>query len=233
MSDDVECCPYQLKNKYKKFINTDNKFDTVSYTSEDKDDDNGGSRFVYWNILVAILIIIVIYGIIYTILGYMGHLNNFNSFIDGLYFSVTTITTIGFGDVTPKTTLAKIVVMTQQAVTILFFVLLCFASWRFKMGKIKMDYRIFTAGSVLHRWRFKMPILLNKIKIQGLPVSGRVNYDFVKTHISAQYGYFLNYSFLVNIFELRWMNYYFFCKTFLQLGRILYVKVDIDEMPKY
>jgi len=123
----VKCCPYQLKNKYQKFVDTDDMSSTTtSNTSEDGDDGNNGSTFVYWNLLVATLIIIAVYGIVYTILGYMGHLNGFNSFIDGLYFSMTTITTVGFGDVLPKTTLAKIVVMTQQALTILIFVLLGF-----------------------------------------------------------------------------------------------------------
>lgn len=126
MSEDMGCCPYQLKNKYRKFINTDNTFDSVSYTSEYEYDNNGVLRFVHWDLLVATIIIIAIYGIIYTILGYMGHLNNFNSFIDGFYFSMTTVTTIGFGDITPKTTLSKIVVMTQHALTILFFILLGF-----------------------------------------------------------------------------------------------------------
>lgn len=118
---DTECCPYQLKKKYSKFASTSNSPSDGTDT-----DENGKSIFVYMNLLIATLVIAVTYGIIYTILGYMGHLNNFNSFIDGFYFSMTTITTVGFGDVTPKTTIAKIVVMTQQALTILCFVLLGF-----------------------------------------------------------------------------------------------------------
>lgn len=41
-------------------------------------------------------------------------LNNKSSFIDFLYFAFTIQTTIGFGDIFPKTKIAKILIMCQQ-----------------------------------------------------------------------------------------------------------------------
>lgn len=55
---------------------------------------------------------IVLFTIIYTILYYFG--NNpmeFESNIDPLYFAVTLTSSVGFGDYTPKTNLAKAIVI--------------------------------------------------------------------------------------------------------------------------
>jgi|TARA_B110000093_G_C12551408_1_gene238017 voltage-gated potassium channel len=39
----------------------------------------------------------------------------FKSVIDPFYFSFTTMSTVGYGDISPKSDRAKLIVMTQQA----------------------------------------------------------------------------------------------------------------------
>jgi hypothetical protein len=68
--------------------------------------------------------IVIFFAIIYMIyiklnLSSSSHsdfngLNNKSSFIDFLYFAFTVQTTIGFGDIYPKTKMAKILIMSQQ-----------------------------------------------------------------------------------------------------------------------
>ena len=55
---------------------------------------------------------IIIFTIIYAILYYfVGNPMEFESDIDPLYFAVTLTSSVGFGDYTPKTTLAKFIVI--------------------------------------------------------------------------------------------------------------------------
>jgi voltage-gated potassium channel len=74
-------------------------------------------------LLIAVIIIFFIYGCIYSVLG-ENHLNNYVSVIDGFYFSMTTLSTTGYGDITPKTAIAKIIIMTQQFLTIMIMSIL-------------------------------------------------------------------------------------------------------------
>ena len=46
------------------------------------------------------------------------------SFVDGLYFSVITAATVGYGDIVPKSNAAKIIVMIEVIVSLLYVVLL-------------------------------------------------------------------------------------------------------------
>jgi hypothetical protein len=70
--------------------------------------------------LLPILIITLLYGLIYaaihradpTAFGFE------NGVIDPFYFSFTTMSSVGYGDYSPKTNTAKVVVMTQQFVLI-------------------------------------------------------------------------------------------------------------------
>ena len=73
---------------------------------------------------ITIVVGIVVYAIIYYGLS-RSHTEHFNglgkrsTFIDCLYFSTTTRSTSGYGDITPKSNLCKIVVMSQQLITII------------------------------------------------------------------------------------------------------------------
>ena len=63
---------------------------------------------------------IVAFTIIYSILFYFaGNPMEFDSDIDPLYFAVTLTSSVGFGDYTPKTPLAKIIVIIHM-LTIFF-----------------------------------------------------------------------------------------------------------------
>lgn len=74
-------------------------------------------EFRAW-LLLWIIFLVVVYGFIYTALG-SDHLNSFgDSPIDGWYFALTTSSTVGYGDITPKTPLSKLVIMTQQFLTL-------------------------------------------------------------------------------------------------------------------
>ena len=63
--------------------------------------------------IVMLILITLIFGYIYSKLDnkHFGFKEN----IDPYYFSFTTMTTVGYGDYSPKTTKSKLIVMTQQA----------------------------------------------------------------------------------------------------------------------
>lgn len=61
--------------------------------------------------MFTLLLITLIYGLIYAMKPQMY---GFKSLIDPFYFSFTTMSSVGYGDFTPKTDLAKLIVMSQQ-----------------------------------------------------------------------------------------------------------------------
>jgi voltage-gated potassium channel len=69
-------------------------------------------------LIIMFVIAYIVFGLIYTMMG-DSHFNNFTSYIDGLYLSMTTASTTGYGDITPKTNSAKFLVMSQMFVTLL------------------------------------------------------------------------------------------------------------------
>lgn len=64
----------------------------------------------------TIMIIIFAYGIAYGMMSERDF--GFKDWIDPLYFSFTTMTTVGYGDFTPKTRRAKMLVMSQQVLVL-------------------------------------------------------------------------------------------------------------------
>ena len=59
-----------------------------------------------------ILAITLVYGLLYSQMGLESF--NFKSPLDPYYFSFTTMSSVGYGDISPKTDMAKLVVMSQQ-----------------------------------------------------------------------------------------------------------------------
>lgn len=61
--------------------------------------------------MITILLITLLYGIIYAM---KPDMYGFKSPLDPFYFSFTTMSSVGYGDFSPKTDLAKMIVMSQQ-----------------------------------------------------------------------------------------------------------------------
>jgi voltage-gated potassium channel len=64
------------------------------------------------NTFLNVLVITTMYGILYSQMNPDNF--NFKSPIDPFYFAFTTMSTVGYGDISPKTDLAKLMVMSQQ-----------------------------------------------------------------------------------------------------------------------
>lgn len=60
------------------------------------------------------VLIAIAYGILYSMMRPEEF--GFTERIDPFYFSFTTMSSVGYGDIVPKTSRAKLLVMTQQAI---------------------------------------------------------------------------------------------------------------------
>ena len=72
--------------------------------------------------LLFYVIIATIYAFIYYL--YRDELNGLSkrsSFLDCWYFSFTTFSTVGYGDISPKTNIMKVIVLTQQMILLMDF----------------------------------------------------------------------------------------------------------------
>lgn len=65
-------------------------------------------------IFLNILVVTIAYGLIYSQMNPESF--GFKSSLDPFYFAFTTMSSVGYGDITPKTDTAKLMVMTQQMV---------------------------------------------------------------------------------------------------------------------
>ena len=74
------------------------------------------------HILFLYLITILIYALVYYYIN-DDHFNKALTFTDALYFSTTTMSTTGYGDLIPQTATAKYLIITQQ----LFIIIYAFA----------------------------------------------------------------------------------------------------------
>lgn len=76
------------------------------------------------NAVFILIIIIVIYVVIYATLFYINknHFQGIHTFIDILYFTTTTQSTLGYGDMTAKSQLAKFIVICQSMTILLFLI---------------------------------------------------------------------------------------------------------------
>lgn len=69
--------------------------------------------------LPAVFIITFVFGILYSLLDRISNKSfGFKTLLDPFYFSFTTMSTVGYGDFTPKTDMAKMLVMVQQGILI-------------------------------------------------------------------------------------------------------------------
>ncbi len=85
------------------------------------------NRYIGKHLIVAVLIVIVIFILINSFLMYhvdtIGAFNNkkgtkMDAFVDGIYFTSTTMSTVGYGDITPQTKSAKIFTTCMQVVVL-------------------------------------------------------------------------------------------------------------------
>ena len=63
---------------------------------------------------ISSIIVVAFYGILYSL--FEPEEFGFKSKLDPFYFSLTTMSTAGYGDYFPRTDRAKLVTMTQQAI---------------------------------------------------------------------------------------------------------------------
>lgn len=68
------------------------------------------------NRVIDILLITLFYGIIYSLFNPADF--GFKTSLDPFYYATTTASSVGYGDFTPKTDFAKLVVMSQQLLII-------------------------------------------------------------------------------------------------------------------
>ena len=71
--------------------------------------------------IIAYVILILIFALTYNFMPSQSfHINSDNfSFIDWLYFSVVTITTLGYGEITPAVSVSKILVVSESLLGLL------------------------------------------------------------------------------------------------------------------
>lgn len=67
------------------------------------------------NSFYVFIVVTMMYGFIYSL---MPDSFGFESVLDPYYFSFTTMSTVGYGDFSPKTTFSKMLVMSQQTILI-------------------------------------------------------------------------------------------------------------------
>ena len=66
---------------------------------------------------VSAIFITLIYGLLYSVMKPEEF--GFTELIDPFYFSFTTMSSVGYGDFSPKTVRAKLVAMSQQALLLI------------------------------------------------------------------------------------------------------------------
>jgi voltage-gated potassium channel len=74
---------------------------------------------MYKNKIIMLFLILILFTVlIYIFLN--GQYSNCNTFIDHLYFSITTFTFVGYGDIVPITQIAKLI--TNAFMLLIFYI---------------------------------------------------------------------------------------------------------------
>ena len=84
---------------------------------------------------------------IFSIIYYIGGLTSSNSFLDNLYFSLITQTTISYGDILPKPVLGRFIA-SMQAIIGMFYTSIFIAILLYKLIKISPNVMIFEKYAV-------------------------------------------------------------------------------------
>ena len=71
------------------------------------------------NKIIILFSILILFTVLIYIFFY-GHYSNCNTFIDHLYFSITTFTFVGYGDIVPITQIAKL--LTNAFMLLIFYI---------------------------------------------------------------------------------------------------------------
>ena len=71
---------------------------------------------LFFEHLFILLGLTVVYGFLYSL--FPSDEFGFKDKLDPYYYSFTTLSTVGYGEITPKTTRAKLLTMTQQIFTL-------------------------------------------------------------------------------------------------------------------
>lgn len=71
------------------------------------------------NLLKLYIFTIIFYSLIYYNMG-KKHIQSNGTYVDSLYFSTTIMATVGFGDIVPISNIGKLIVMSQQLITIIY-----------------------------------------------------------------------------------------------------------------
>ena len=66
---------------------------------------------------VSVIVVTLLYGMLYAMMKPEEF--GFTSLLDPFYFSFTTMSSVGYGDFSPKTNRAKVVVMSQQTLLLI------------------------------------------------------------------------------------------------------------------
>lgn len=89
-------------------------------------------------LVVAYLFCIFLYAVIYFF-SPSGFLNKELSFINALYFSIVTITTLGYGDILPKSEIIQLVISSQALLGLVIFGLLINSVWSSYLDKVELQ----------------------------------------------------------------------------------------------
>ena len=106
--------------------------------------DNTRVKDVTRSLVTLLTFVFIVTGFVYT--GFLGTHTGLNGYVDALYFTITSLTTTGYGDITLPGVKGKILSIVIMVVGITLFVRL--AQTLFRPGKVR--YRCEACGLGLH-----------------------------------------------------------------------------------